>query len=85
VLFGFGQLATGDSLLTTALARFEQYEVWEFNHGQWVFVASFVDFEIANTLARRRTYRVRLMRVTYEDGKPVEQDVLAEIGATRRD
>ncbi len=46
-------------------------------------MASFADFDLANTLARRRTYRVRLMHVVYEEGKPVEQDVLAEIGATR--
>jgi hypothetical protein len=65
------------------MARFEQFEVWEFNHGRWEFVASFHDFDVANTLARRRTYRVRLMHVVYDGGKAVEKDVLAEIGATR--
>ncbi len=71
-------------LLTTVLTRFEQFEIWEFNHDRWEFVASFVDFDVANALARRRTYRVRLMHVVYEDGKAVEQDILAEIGATRK-
>jgi hypothetical protein len=66
-----------------SMARFEQFEVWEFNREHWELVASFRDFDLANVMARRRTYRVRLMRVTYEDGKAVQQEVLAEIGATR--
>ena len=65
------------------MARFEQFEVWEFNKERWEFVASFRDFDVANALARRRHYRVRLMRLVYEDGKAVEQEVLTEIGATR--
>ncbi len=67
------------------MARFEQYEIWEFNSGRWEFIASFREFDVANVLARRRTYRVRLMRVVYEDGKPVQQEVLTEIGATRQE
>jgi len=59
--------------------------VWEFNHGKWEFIAAFADFEIASVLAHRRTYRVRLMRVVYEDNKAVQQDVLTEIGATRQE
>src|SRR5579885_1343619 len=69
-------------ILTPILARFEQYELWEFNHGRWELVASFRDFEIANVLAHRRQYRVRLMHVVYEGNTAVQQDVLSEIGAT---
>ncbi len=65
--------------------RFEQYEVWELNNGKWELVAAFRDFEIANLLAQRRSYRVRLMRVVYEGNTLVQQDVLTEIGATRQD
>ncbi len=65
--------------------RFEQFEVWEFNNGRWEFIASFRDFDAANVMARRRSYRVRLLHVTYEDSKPVSQEVLAEIGATRQE
>jgi hypothetical protein len=65
------------------MARFEQFEIWELNHEQWEFVASFTDFELASVMARRRSYRVRLMRVVYEDGKQVEKEVLTEIGTTR--
>lgn len=55
------------------------------NQGKWEFIAAFREFEIANVLAHRRSYRVRLMHVVYEDSKPVQQDVLTEIGATRQD
>jgi hypothetical protein len=67
------------------MARFEQFEVWELNRGKGELIAAFRDFEVANVLARRRTYRVRLMRVVYEGDKAVQQDVLTEIGATRQD
>ena len=67
------------------MARFEQYEVWEFNNGKWQPIAAFHDFDIANVLAQRRSYRVRLIHVVYEDNKMVQQDVLSEIGATRMD
>ncbi len=66
------------------MARFEQFEIWEFNRDRWEFLAAFPDFEIANAMARGRSYRVRLMRVVYEDAKSVEQEVITEIGATRQ-
>ena len=69
----------------TALDRFEQYEVWELNQGKWELIAAFRDFEIASVLAHKRTYRVRLMHVLYEGNTRVQQDVLTEIGATRKD
>ncbi len=67
------------------VARFEQFEVWQLNQDRWEFLASFQDFAVANAMARSRSHRVRLLRVVYEDAKPVEQDILAEIGATRRE
>ena len=66
------------------MERFDQYEVWEFNHGRWELIGAFRDFDVANVLAHRRMYRVRLMHVIYENDKPVQQDVLTEIGATRQ-
>ncbi len=65
------------------MSRFEQFEIWELNGGRWEFVASFKDFEVAHVMARKRHYRVRLMRVVYDAGKAVEQEILTEIGATR--
>ena len=66
------------------MSRFEQFEIWEFNQGRWQFIASFGEFEMANALARRRTYRVRLLHVTYDDGSKLAEEVLAEIGETRQ-
>jgi hypothetical protein len=65
------------------MARFEQFEVWEFNRGRWDFIASFRDFDVAQVMASKRRYRVRLMHVVYENGKAVDQQVLSEIGVTR--
>ena len=67
------------------MARFEQFEIWEFNHGRWDFTASFKDFDVAQVMASKRRYRVRLMQVVYENGKAVDQQVLSEIGATRNE
>ena len=66
------------------MERTEQFEVWELNRGKRELVGAFQDFEIAQVLARRRKYRVRLMHVVYEGNKPVREEVLTEIGATRR-
>ena len=65
------------------MARFEQFEIWEFNHGRWNFTASFRDFDVAQVMASKRRYRVRLLQLVYENGKAVDQQVLSEIGATR--
>ena len=65
------------------MARFEQFEIWEFNQGRWEFTASFKDFDVAHVMASKRRYRVRLMQVVYENGKAVDQQILSEIGATR--
>ena len=66
------------------MAKFAQFEIWEYNGGRWQFIASFVDFDLANVMARQRSYRVRLTKVLYGDGKVVGQEVLTEIGATRQ-
>jgi len=65
------------------VARFQQFEVWQMNRGRWEFVASFVDFDVAYAVAKNRDNRVRLLKVTYESELPVEQEVIAEVGATR--
>ena len=65
------------------MARWEQFEVWALKGEKWEFLASFLNFEVANALARNRPSRVRLIHAVYEDGKVVEQEILAEVGATR--
>jgi len=65
------------------LPRYEQFEIWTLNHDKWELSSAFRDFEVASAVARARSSRVRLMHVVYEDGKVVEKQVMAEIGATR--
>lgn len=51
--------------------------------GQWEFIGSFVDFDAANALAMNRKDQVRLLKVVYDSGGPVNQEVIAELGLTR--
>lgn len=64
--------------------RCEQYQVWAQKSGRWEMVAAFSDFEIASALARTYSSRMRLIHAVYEGNKIVEQDVLVELGATRK-
>ncbi len=66
------------------MSRFEQYEVWELHGERWEQAGSFVDLEVASAMAGARQNRVRVMRVAYENGKPPRQEVLAEVGSTRK-
>lgn len=63
--------------------RFQQYEVWQMNEGKWEFVSSFAELEVAQSVAMNRKSRVRLLKVTYENGASVEQEMIAEVGETR--
>jgi len=65
------------------MARWEQYEIWVQNGPKWEMLASFQDFEVASSVARNRSSRMKLMLVTYEDGSVVNKDVIAELGNTR--
>ncbi|HEY6968909.1 MAG TPA: hypothetical protein VJA94_06885 [Candidatus Angelobacter sp.] len=66
------------------MARWEQFEVWTQNgSNRWEMIAAFSDFEIASAVARNRSSKMRLVHAIYENGKVLERDVLAEVGATR--
>ena len=53
------------------------------NDGKWEFVLSFADFDVAYAVAKNRKARVRLLKVSYEDGASVQQEIIAEVGDTR--
>lgn len=55
------------------------------NEGKWEFVSSFPDFEVAYSVAKNRQSRVRLLKVTYEEGVSVEQEMIAEVGTPRNE
>lgn len=65
--------------------RWEQFEVWAMTQGKWEFIASFIDFEVASAVFRNRTYRQRMLHVVYEGKTVVKQEVIAEVGATRKE
>ena len=67
------------------MADWQQYEVWAEKKGQWGKVASFREFDLASTVLRNYKYRMKLVRVSYQDGAPVLNEVLVEVGATRRE
>lgn len=67
------------------MARWEQYEVWAQNGPKWEMIGAFDDFEVASAVARNRSSRMRLIHATYQDGKRVAEDVLAELGITRKE
>ena len=55
------------------------------NQGKWELVAWFRDPNVAAAVFRNRSYRQRLVHALYEEGKVVQQDVVAELGATRQE
>lgn len=61
----------------------EQFEVWVQNDRNWEMIASFLDLEVASSVTRSRSSRVRVVHAVYEEGKLVSQDVLVELGITR--
>jgi hypothetical protein len=65
------------------MARWEQYELWSLNQGKWELVMWFHDFELASAVMRGRQYRTRLIHAVYDGANRVQEDVLAELGATR--
>lgn len=66
-------------------SEWQQYELWAEKEGQWGKVASFREFALASTVLRNYKYRMRLVRVSYQGGAPVLNEVLVEVGTTRRE
>ncbi len=66
------------------MARWEQFEVWSWHDEKWELVGTFIDFEVAATIARSRRERVRLVRAIFEDSQRAQEETLMEIGSTRK-
>jgi hypothetical protein len=63
--------------------RWEHFEVWAEKSGKWEMVGVFADIDVAAAVARNYTYRMRLLHAVFEEGKRVQEDLLAELGTTR--
>lgn len=66
------------------MGRWEQYQIWVVNGERWEMVAAFNDVEIASAMTRNYSSRMRLIHAVYEGNKIVAQDVLVELGETRK-
>ncbi len=51
----------------------------------WDLVSSFQEFDPAYAITRNRKSHVRLLKVTYEQGHSIAQEVIAEVGQPRVD
>ncbi len=65
------------------MARSSQFEVWELDE-RWELIGAFREFEPARGMAQLRSERVRLVRVSYEDGQEVERETIVEVGNVRK-
>jgi hypothetical protein len=63
--------------------KFQQYEVWQMADEHWDLVSSFPDFDPAYAITRNRKSHVRLLKVTYQQGHSIAQEVIAEVGEPR--
>jgi hypothetical protein len=67
------------------MSRFEQFEIWQLNGKEWEMLAYFQDLDVASAMAQPRSSPIQLKRAKYDEGKLVEEEVLAEMGAMRAD
>jgi len=71
--------------LRMKVSRFEQFEIWQLNGNEWEMLGYFQDLDIASAMAKPRSNPIQLKRAKYDEGKLVEEEVLAEMGAVRAD
>ena len=62
----------------------EQYEVATLDDRHWGLLGAFPDFDVASALARTRSARIRLTRAVFAGGQRVQEEVLIDVGSTRR-
>jgi len=65
------------------MIRQEQYEIWVQKESKWEMLACFKDFGTAEAMTRHRSNRMRMIQITYENGKMISQESIAEIGTPR--
>ena len=66
------------------MGRWEQFEIWLCANEKWHLAASFADIELAKAIAGNYTSNMRLIHCTYDGNRRIEEDVLMDLGATRR-
>jgi hypothetical protein len=68
------------------MAKWKQYELWvQAGNNKWEIVGLFPNTELATAVANARSSRSRLIEVLYDGSKMLGQEIIAEIGNTRKD
>jgi hypothetical protein len=68
------------------MAKWKQYELWvQSAENKWEIVGLFPSPELATVVANARTARTRLIEVLYDGAKMMGQEIIAELGNTRKE
>jgi hypothetical protein len=68
------------------MAKWKQYELWvQTSDSKWEIVGLFPSTELATAVANARASRSRLIEVLYDGSKMLGQEIIAEIGNTRKE
>ena len=68
------------------MAKWKQYELWvQTAQNKWEIVGLFPTTELATVVANARTARTRLIEVVYDGAKMMGQEIIAELGNTRKE
>jgi len=63
------------------MIRQEQYEIWtQSGTNKWDLLGCFQDLTLAAIMARNHSGRTRLICITFEYGKMISQEMVAEMG-----
>lgn len=68
------------------MSKWRQYELWvQTAEDKWEIVGVFPTPELPTAMANARSTRSRLIEVVYDGSKLLGQEVIAELGANRRE
>ncbi|HKV91665.1 MAG TPA: hypothetical protein VJW20_03845 [Candidatus Angelobacter sp.] len=68
------------------MAKWKQYELWvQTGNSKWEIIGIFPTTELATAMANARSSRVRLIEVLYDGSKMLGQEIIAELGNTRKE
>jgi hypothetical protein len=68
------------------MAKWKQYELWvQTGENKWEIVGLFPSTELATAVANTRSARARLIEVLYDGSKMLGQEIIAELGNTRKE
>jgi hypothetical protein len=68
------------------MAKWKQYELWvQTGENKWEIVGIFPSTELATAVANARSARARLIEVLYDGSKLLGQEIVAELGNTRKE